>query len=214
TGLSSGMEDERSESSQITARVIKSVFIVHLLASLRYAVFFERLSKRYTIVLIVLTMCWAAVGLYLLARKIKSKSDILVARNLWIGVALTLLIFSFYTFRPLRYVKAGEKDVGHWIKKNHAGSAPPVILSDSNRIPYYAGGTALFLRGVGMAGKDYDQLISYARTNHTDYLVLDSKMDNYFPGFTQAIQPGDLKLVYTPALQPTQKEFKVFRVLK
>ncbi|MEK7450071.1 MAG: glycosyltransferase family 39 protein [Planctomycetota bacterium] len=210
---------EKIESGKITGRLVSWLAIVWLLVMLRFAIFFDRLSKRYTVILAVITIFWAAAGLVVLAQWINKRFRITnptkQAVNLWVILALILAIFSINTFKAVDYVKLNEKTTGEWIKNYHDGKEKPKIMSDSNRIPYYAGGSLIHLLELDLVGKNYSEVISRARTGQVDYLVVDNKIDHYFPGFTKATKKEDLRLIYTSTASGKTglKEFRVYRVV-
>ena len=177
--------------------IIWSLVIGYIIVLVKFADVFGRISKRYTTPLMVLAIFWGAVGLYILIGKF-SKYNIK-----WITIAsvIMIIILGISTFNPVGKDRLVEKQAGEWIRTYHKGMDKPVIVADSNRVPYYGGGKIIMnYEGTRLKrfGKDYKTVLANLRGINTSYLVIDLMDDDVIiPGFTKQLQQSDLEYLFT-----------------
>jgi len=190
-------------------------------------------SDRHLVPLVSVCLFWAAIGFYelyhlILAKVSLVKTNIMSALNnkvfavLLIGVIITLLP---YVLGPQDRDKIGQRKVGEWIKENCGENS--FILTDLDRIPFYAGG--YFVPLQNRPGIDnYNDLLKFAKTPHedgygyepghshsVDYIIIDkSRIANYCPDFLSSVNPATLEEVHVqPKLShSTYGEIVVYRV--
>ncbi|MBI4835318.1 MAG: glycosyltransferase family 39 protein [Planctomycetes bacterium] len=178
--------------NKINIWIILSVFIVYFIVLIKFADFALRISKRYTTPLIPLIIFWGAIGLYVIANKISR-------RGLIASVLVVIGMFIPFTFKPVNKDKLSEREVGEWIKYNHKGIAQPLIVADSNRIPYYSGSRIIehyTQSRLRLNGTNYSDLMENLRCikHKADYLVIDtSDIDIIIPDFRSKLNPSDLE---------------------
>jgi uncharacterized membrane protein len=210
--------------------IIWSVFIVYTLTLLKFTDAFSRTSRRYTTPLVAIIIFWGAIGIYVLISKlVRNKLELEKSssfrKGLTVGVLITIIAFAVFTFEPVSKDKLAEKEVGKWIKQYHQGKEQPIVVSDSNRIPYYAGAKifqhyeATRLRKFGT---NYAEVVKKLYTlsywiKHNqfyvkvDYLVVDkNNVNSFIPDFTSRLNPADLEQIYPPPADNTDKNQVLF----
>jgi 4-amino-4-deoxy-L-arabinose transferase-like glycosyltransferase len=186
----------RTGFNKINIWIVWSVFIVYFIALIKFADFASRISKRYTSPLMPLIIFWGAIGLYVVVNKISR-------RGLIASVMVVIALFIPFTFKPVSKDKLPEKEAGEWIKRNHKGAEQPLIVADSNRIPYYGGSRIIqhyAQSRLKSNGDTYSKLIENLRNPKykTDYLVIDtSEIDAVIPDFKSRLNPADLEEIHT-----------------
>jgi len=125
-------------------------------------------SQRYLFFPIFLSYLWAGVGVVEIQERVTRRLNLSPQR-----VALGLFVLIFMVFlpvllRPQRVEKLERKVIGLWIRSREIGV--PLILTDSPRVAYYAGGDLLILD----PGR-YERDISRASQKGIDYIVVKEK---------------------------------------
>jgi hypothetical protein len=89
-------------------------------------------------------------------------------KSTWIVQLIVLMIVVSVllpkTLKPQRFDKHGIKVVGQWIRTN-SHKPSPVILSDSSRNAYYAGGKHVQMYGINDA-------LGVAQARKADYIII------------------------------------------
>lgn len=160
-------------------------FIVFIIVFFRYAVVYERISKRYTVPIFIMVILWAGNGLYFITEAILgSLKKTLKYKNIvyYILSGITIISISFLTFQPVGKSKMIEKVTGELLKNYHSinrtTDKKPVIITITPRIAYYAGGDAVVPVDLN---KDYHKLSAIILKDRIDYLVLDGRIIKRFP---------------------------------
>jgi hypothetical protein len=141
----------------------------------------------------------------------------LFRKGLAVGVIITIISFAVFTFEPVGKERLAEKEVGKWIKQYHQGKKPLFVVSDSNRIPYYAGAKiAWHYEGSRLRrfGTNYAELIKNLHTLgyfKADYLVVDkNNVNSFIPDFTSRLNPAELEQIYPPPADNTDRNQILF----
>ena len=83
------------------------------------------------------------------------------------------------TLKPQRFDKYGIKVVGQWIRTN-SHKPSPVILSDSSRNAYYAGGEHIQMYGINDAlGVAQARKVDYIIIVQRDYVLIEKELLQY-----------------------------------
>lgn len=205
--------------SRRNAWIIWSLFIVYTLFLLKFGDAFYRTSKRYTTPLVAIIIFWGAIGIYLLISKlvkdkIEPEKSPLFVKGLVIGVLLTIISFAVFTFQPIAKDRLVEKEAGKWIKQYHQGKEQPVVVADSNRIPYYAGAKILQhyeATRLRKFGNNYTAVINNLHKFKADYLVIDKKeVDSFIPDFTSRLNSSGMEQIYPPTSNNADKKQILF----
>ena len=104
-------------------------------------------------------------------------------KSTWIVQLIVLIIVVSVllpkTLKPQRFDKHGIKVVGQWIKTN-SHKPSPVILSDSSRNAYYAGGKHVQMYGINDAlGEAQARKADYMIIMQRDYEVMEKELLQY-----------------------------------
>ncbi|MFC1524755.1 glycosyltransferase family 39 protein [Planctomycetota bacterium] len=217
-----GTEDNNSTGQRKCAWLIWLVFVAYLLAVFSFTVVFGRVSKRYTTPLTVLSIFWAASGLFSvsigLARVFKHRQELVYSVGWLKGTVLVVVIILCFTvFIPIGRHRLPEKEVGEWIREYHKTQQTQatqdrfIVMADSNRISYYAGGESA---GIMPWISSYEGIIAYARRMKALYLVINKKADRFIPDFTSSISPEDLQpLGFAPKHTLDNPHYKVYKIV-
>jgi hypothetical protein len=197
------------------------VFIGFLLVFFRYAGVHERLSTRYTVPIFMMMILWAGWGLYYLVFTLcrfiplfSRKSEIFY----YLSAGLVVIFLSIYTFEPVGKTRLIEKKTGEFIRQYHSAQGlqkTPLIITLSNRIPYYAKGKAIVPQELG---RNYSKLADTIIEKRIDYLVIDSRIQRQFPEIENEIEryrKNNSRVSGTELLALTQNKpldsYKVFK---
>jgi hypothetical protein len=156
---------------------------------------------RFSIPVIPVSLFWAGAGILEMKRffeKIKiSNSD----KVIFSVVLLVILIQLPQSLKPERRHRAGQKEVGLWLKQHTRPDA--IIMSNSPQETFYA--DREFMRiplGIstsGNPGKSYNQIIHYAKAKRVRYILVNKNTHETNPGFIESIQSTDLKEIFRRA---------------
>jgi hypothetical protein len=133
-------------------------------------------SKRHLMPLVMPAIFCVGVGIYTsgawIHKKFQSSSLIVgfkeLLKSTWIVQLIVLMIVVSVllpkTLKPLRFDKYGIKEAGQWVKE-HSHKPSPVILSDSSRNAYYAGGKHVRMRSI-------KNVLTSAQIKKVDYMLI------------------------------------------
>ena len=169
-------------------------------------------SHRMVTQLVPIALFWAGAGFYEVHQRICSRIGFRggiepsLAKKMFCALMIvTIMVILFKTLKPQRLDKLPRKEAGVWLKEH---SHPhPLIMSTMPRVAFYAEG-----RHLKMPEGAYQEIISYAKLNAVDYLVVDEeKMERLSPGFIEAVGSKNLlELIYVTS-QPDNRII-VYRV--
>lgn len=163
------------------------VFVIFILSLFRYAIIYERMSKRYTVPLFMMVILWAGNGLYVITEWIRK--DLSHKNKLYyVSGVFMIIILSLFTFQPIGKSKIIEKITGELLNNYHSkhgvAAKTPSIITTSSRIAYYGGGEAIMPEELG---KDYAKLADIILERGIDYLVLDGRISRKVPSLENEI---------------------------
>jgi hypothetical protein len=148
--------------------------------------------------LIPLSLFWAGVGV-LEIRKYSRKMKISDPEKLTFLLVLFFILIQLpQSFRPERSHRAGQKEVGLWLKMNTPRDA--IIMSNSPIEAFYAEREFVLLpQGIstpGERGKSYGEIIQFAREKGIRYILTNRFTSEMSPDFKESIRSTDLKEFY------------------
>ncbi|MCR4290433.1 MAG: glycosyltransferase family 39 protein [Candidatus Scalindua sp.] len=148
-------------------------------------------SRRHLMPLVIPAVFFVGLGVYAAGAWIHEKfhnchfivgfKELL--KSTWIVQLIVLIIVVSVllpkTLKPQRFDKHGIKVVGQWIKTNSRNPSP-VILSDSSRNAYYAGGEHAQMYGINDAlGEAQARKADYIIIMQRDYEVMEKELLQY-----------------------------------
>jgi 4-amino-4-deoxy-L-arabinose transferase-like glycosyltransferase len=134
-------------------------------------------SRRHLMPLVILAVFFVGLGVYMVGvwthKKINNCNFIVgfkeLLKSTWIVQLIVLMVVISVllpkTLQPQRFDKHGIKVVGQWIRTN-SHKPSPVILSDSPRNAYYAGGKHIVM------GRYNNNVITEAEQTNADYIMI------------------------------------------
>ena len=158
-------------------------------------------SVRFSIPVIPLSLLWAGIGILEFKRYLEKIKISNPEKMIFLFVLLVILTQLPQSLKPERSFRAGQKNVGLWLKQNTPPDA--IIMSNSPQEAFYADREFRILPpGIptpGNPGKSYNEIICYAKTKGVRYILVNKNTHEMNPGFIESIQPTDLKEVFRRA---------------
>jgi hypothetical protein len=182
-----------------------SIIVFYLLVLYRlhlaFAPAYQYPSRRHLVPLIIPAIFCVGIGAFAAGSwiherfKLDRLRDGVMGRlkNVWVVQLVVLMIIISVllpkTLRSQRYDKLGIKEVGQWVRV-HSHKPFPVILSDSSRNAYYAGGEHLQMGSInGALGMVQAGKVDYILITHREYMVIEKQLQ-------QSIKDKKIALAY------------------
>ncbi|MDI6733633.1 MAG: glycosyltransferase family 39 protein [Planctomycetota bacterium] len=210
-----GSLQERKQSRYILG-FVWLVFAIFVCVLSRYAVIYERMSKRYTITLFVMLMPWVVKGIDFITAFIYNTFKKALSPSLsdpmsigaqagkkkgggewlfYIAVILIIMALSFYTFKPLGRDKIIEKNTGELIRSDY------LAVNLANLSKNGKGGKPLIITmrsrisyyacgemvTLPETDNNADKLFGFISDRAVDYLVLDGRIETKYPSLKSLI---------------------------
>ena len=133
-------------------------------------------SRRHLMPLVILAVFFVGLGVYAVGAWIHKKfhnCNFIVGfkellENAWkVQLIVLMIVISILlpkTLKPQRFEKRGIREAGQWIRTN-SHKPSPIILSNSSRNAYYAGGKHVQMYGINDA-------LGVAQASKADYIII------------------------------------------
>ena len=173
-------------------------------------------SRRHLMPLVILAVFFVGLGVYMVGvwthKKINNCNFIVgfkeLLKSTWkVQLIVLMIVISALlpkTLKPQRFDKHGIKVVGQWIRTN-SHKPSPVILSDSSRNAYYAGGKHIVM------GRYNSNVITEAEQTNADYIMITYRERRIIEKeLLQSVKDKKIALAYKYPKNPPLNKRSVF----
>jgi len=162
-------------------------------------------TQRYLFFPILLSYLWAGAGAVEIQEKVMRRIHLSPQRVTLGMFILVFIVFLPVLLKPQRVDKLGRKAIGFWIKGQEIGR--PLILTDAQRVAYYAEGDLLIMNKGNYKGN-----ISEARAKGVKYIVVREKnIEKNYPHLME-LTKRDFSLQKVPQLTgKDQEKYLIFK---
>jgi 4-amino-4-deoxy-L-arabinose transferase-like glycosyltransferase len=153
---------------------------------------------RFSIPVIPLSLFWAGTGILEMKRYLEKIKGVNAEKMIFLFVFVVMLSQLPQSLKPERSFRAGQKEVGLWLKHNTPQES--LMMGNSPQEAFYAEREFKMLPlGIsrhGIPGKSYDEIIDYARIKGARYILVDNNIRETNPGFIESIKSTDLQEIF------------------
>jgi 4-amino-4-deoxy-L-arabinose transferase-like glycosyltransferase len=176
---------------------------------------FQGINGRYLYAFIPMALCWAGTGFweidYRLREKFKDKGLLVGGHNisrfsLIILVAIMAICLQ-RGLRPIRGHRAIQRKAGYWLKEN-AEKKHFTVVSPSPQEAFHAEA-----KWYELKGKTYVEVLSNAKKNEADFIIIDKDIDKICPDFRDSVKADDLEIL-TRNFEKSSKKIVIYKLKK
>lgn len=172
-------------------------------------------EDRYFYAFIPMALSWAAVGFWEINERLSewalARGTASARRRSFLLVSIIMLAVLVASLpkglKPIRAHRAGQKEVGRWLKEN-SGLKEFTVASRKPQETFYAG--AHFRR---IYRTSYGEIISEARRARADFIIVDKDLDKQCPHFRESINAEDLE-IFSRRFENTHRKTVIYRLKK